>query len=855
MIFKMYNLVFKVKLKLKIINKIFLGSGSGPGPDLDRTPGPGPIQVQVQVQYRSRSRSGNLWTWTRGPGPGSAKSARTGPGPDLGQSKRNCREKKKRRLEKDVMIQSAKSKIDAYEAAWPTQVSQTHIFECLNAYREGTIWRDPPICAVCGQSSQSVEVVHYGQDTTPPPFSLEILQVVDIFIIENCVLKCNSPEFIFGCYVFDGLMLDKAGVSVSTLTEGSLNCCPECYVSLRRNKVPRMALANKLYRGVLPDQFKDLTWVEEMVCAIYRNTAHITRLYGSSDPANPTVLHGNTCAHDMNVLSTASVLPRTPADINGMLSIVFVGAGKFDAKSLQKMFRIRKQKVWDFLIWLKNHNRLYALIPLDLRAMDLYPDDGLLPGIEDCIIQDDEICADTVFLEETAGFSEHPAELFRASTGDCSATSGVKNDISTLGQEGEHDNIMIERTGVADPECDRLSGRSFTTSALKNLASRLISTEKSEEKITQPDLAIYHGPAAVSEYNNSDLMPGMFPTLFPFGIGGFEDKSRPTAISFKEQAQYYFNISDRAFRYHFSYIFVALNMLQRRMAHLHTSFTVRSSNFDSIARRLIAVSPDVLNHLARHLEEEKHISDLTQEQKNAFELLKKVNTISARIPGSQAAKIFARNEIRNFFGYFGLPHLFFTFNTSAAHSPIFQVMFGDKTVDLSCRFPKIVSSRERALRLAKDPVAAADFFEFSVTCLFRYLLGWDYSTSSSSKEGGILGKIRAFYGTCEFTERGSLHGHFLIWLLGGINPTDLHARLSDNTQYQKQFFGYFESIIHHHLPDIEVEVSPNYEPRVERPPIPPFPSNNSAVDILNEWDSVFRTEVKKCGEILQRHVC
>ena len=60
MIFKMYNLVFKVELKFK--NKIFLGSGSGPGPD-----------------PRSRSNTG--------PGPGSAKSARTGPGLDLGQSK------------------------------------------------------------------------------------------------------------------------------------------------------------------------------------------------------------------------------------------------------------------------------------------------------------------------------------------------------------------------------------------------------------------------------------------------------------------------------------------------------------------------------------------------------------------------------------------------------------------------------------------------------------------------------------------------------------------------------------------------------------------------------------------------
>ena len=27
------------------------------------------------------------------------------------------------------------------------------IFECLNAYREGTIWKDLPICAVCGQGS------------------------------------------------------------------------------------------------------------------------------------------------------------------------------------------------------------------------------------------------------------------------------------------------------------------------------------------------------------------------------------------------------------------------------------------------------------------------------------------------------------------------------------------------------------------------------------------------------------------------------------------------------------------------------------------------------------------------------
>ena len=142
-----------------------------------------------------------------------------------------------------------------------------------------------------------------------------------------------------------------------------------------------------------------------------------------------------------------------------------------------------------------------------------------------------------------------------------------------------------------------------------------------------------------------------------------------------------------------------------------------------------------------------------------------------------------------------------------------------------------------------------------MTCLFKFLLGWNYSTSSSTEHGGILGKIHAFYGTNELTEHGSFHGHFLLWLVGGLNPTDLHARLTDDTQYQKQFFDYFESIIHHHLPEIEVDVPPNYEPQVERPPMAPSQSDNLAVDILNEWDSVFVTEVKKCGEVLQRHVC
>ena len=216
-------------------------------------------------------------------------------------------------------------------------VSQERIFDCLNAYREGTLWKTPAVCAVCSQYSENTEKYTFEKDSECPK-NLELLRIKDEFIIHQCIIACNSREFLFENSTLDGLMLHQNGVWNTSPTKTDVIICSECNTSLSKTKVPRFSLANKLYRGKLPAQFEDLTWVEEMVCAIYRNTAHITRLYGSSDLAQPTVLHGNTCAHDMNVISTAIVLPRTPTDINGMLSIVFIGAGKLKIESLKNIF-------------------------------------------------------------------------------------------------------------------------------------------------------------------------------------------------------------------------------------------------------------------------------------------------------------------------------------------------------------------------------------------------------------------------------------------------------------------------------------------------------------------------------------
>ncbi|KAJ8580976.1 hypothetical protein M405DRAFT_752500, partial [Rhizopogon salebrosus TDB-379] len=163
--------------------------------------------------------------------------------------------------------------------------------------------------------------------------------------------------------------------------------CTKCQSSLRNGHIPRLALANNLYRGQLPTEFADLTWVEEMTCAIYRTTAHVTRLFHSSDLSTPQVLYGNTCAHNMNIISTASVLPRTPSDINDALSVIFIGNQKFDVHRLQAMFRVRKRKICEFLLFLKHHNKIYQNININLSLLAYFPDDDILPGLAERVIE------------------------------------------------------------------------------------------------------------------------------------------------------------------------------------------------------------------------------------------------------------------------------------------------------------------------------------------------------------------------------------------------------------------------------------------------------------------------------------
>jgi len=272
---------------------------------------------------------------------------------------------------------------------------------------------------------------------------------------------------------------------------------------------------------------------------------------------------------------------------------------------------------------------MYHDIQIDFSAVETYKDDDPLPGIEDRIIFDQTPNVKECINEECAAIDEPIASQLYTDS-DVLVEQDSREDPTT--------HVMLEHTGIVDPDGASIPANSLIGSALCNLVSN------SHGNLT-PDILIYHGSSAINEYNNPSLFPGMFPTLFPFGIGSADDPRRSPTIKFQKFVEYLLDLDLPNFRYHCSFMFVALNIHQCHQSHLHTAFSVRKDQFEYVAQELSHLSPDIINSVAKHLESEGKITDLSDSQRKVLTLLKEVNTVSAKIPGSSASKIDVHNDI------------------------------------------------------------------------------------------------------------------------------------------------------------------------------------------------------------------
>ena len=272
--------------------------------------------------------------------------------------------------------------ININEITWPPSYDKNHMFRCMRYYWESSKYKPPPVCAICERACiHNIMKNVIINENNYKQLNMGLLKIEDDFILNTCIQQNACEDFDHKNELINKHFISKRAINYKQ-DSVSIETCDDCLKQLKKKKIPKYSLANKLYRGKLPAQFRDLTWMEEQVCAIYRTNATVTRIFCRDNPDQPRAFIGNTCAHEMNIASTMEVLPRTPADASGVLSVVFVGTSPFKLACLKTIFRVRKMKIWEFLNWLKNNNKLYCDITLDESVKDMYPDDGALPGIE-----------------------------------------------------------------------------------------------------------------------------------------------------------------------------------------------------------------------------------------------------------------------------------------------------------------------------------------------------------------------------------------------------------------------------------------------------------------------------------------
>ncbi|CAF1369308.1 unnamed protein product [Adineta steineri] len=290
------------------------------------------------------------------------------------------------------------------------------------------------------------------------------------------------------------------------------------------------------------------------------------------------------------------------------------------------------------------------------------------------------------------------------------------------------------------------------------------------------------GSAPTNEYNNPTLLLGLYPTLFPYGTGAFEDTSRPAKISFKKQIQYLLSYNDRRFEEHHSFIFIVFNMLQRREACLHARLMTSKPYFSKTADQIASLNADDIKQVLNGIEKNKINTSSRTPQVNA--LLSQVKAIGGKVMGSAQSRSMLRNQIHGLIFNQGLPSIFLTINPADINSRV-ALYFAGIDLDLDAIIPSnLPSTYQRAEIIASHPVSTAKFFHRLVTTVIETMISGE----------GVLGPVKAYYGTVESQGRGSLHLHMLIWLDHKYTPAQLRENIKDE-QFRNNLRDYLEDII------------------------------------------------------------
>ncbi|KAI9065778.1 hypothetical protein FKP32DRAFT_1610468 [Trametes sanguinea] len=157
-------------------------------------------------------------------------------------------------------------------------------------------------------------------------------------------------------------------------------------------------------------------------------------------------------------------------------------------------------------------------------------------------------------------------------------------------------------------------------------------------------------------------------------------------------------------------MFTAFNILQRRAVLLNTSLKIKRDHFRTFAERFALVSEDAVARVCARVAETGVIRGDTAEERKVVRLMKEVQLVNRNVPGSSAARIAMRNEIRALMATHGMPSFYITINPADIYNPVVKLL-GGADIDVDNLLPEEVPDAwQQSILVARNPLVGAQFF-------------------------------------------------------------------------------------------------------------------------------------------------
>ncbi|KAJ6550727.1 hypothetical protein B0H10DRAFT_1726826, partial [Mycena sp. CBHHK59/15] len=262
----------------------------------------------------------------------------------------------------------------------------------------------------------------------------------------------------------------------------------------------------------------------------------------------------------------------------------------------------------------------------------------------------------------------------------------------------------------------------------------------------------------LSTHHNPTVYGMLWPTLFPYGVGMFDDPIRLRKelgfkpIMLKSHVRHYLQLADRRFQTHLTFPFAMHNIQMIRKSSFQSHLAVHRAWWPNAMLAMAKIDDNTLITLTASMATKKARKDhsryipTTPAETAVFELLQYVDYVSDHIEGSASEVLIMREEIQALSRSAGTVSIFFTLNPADTYNPLSTFTAGSK-IDIETAFgdpDSHFTSFERARLLAGNPIAGVEFFKLMVDQFTKTFLGFERECKR-----GVFGCVKHYYGVFE----------------------------------------------------------------------------------------------------------